>query len=107
MKLDGLDPHFRTIVETTESFLVTYPANEGALDLAPFGLEIPRERRYTATRLASRELVDGLHRLDAATFGDQDMLMPRWVLFDCGEFPGIVYGFGRPSRELPAGLRAH
>ena len=33
--------------------------------------------------------------------------MPRWVLFDCGEFPGIVYGFGRRARDLPAKVRAH
>lgn len=107
MKLEGLDPHFRTIVDTTESFLVSYPANWRALDLAPFDLEIPLGHRYTATSLASRDVVDGLHHLDAATFGDQDMLMPRWVLFDCGEFPGIVYGFGRRARDLPDNLRAH
>jgi len=107
MKLDGLDPRYRAVVTTTESFLVSYPGNWGALDLAPFGLEIPAERRYTATSLRSRDVVDGLHHLDAVTFGDQEMLMPRWVLFDCGEFPGICYGFGRRARDLPPKLRAH
>lgn len=107
MKLDDLEPRFRAVVTTTESFLVSYPGNWPALELAPFGLAIPEDRRYTATSLASREVVDGLHHLDAVTFGDQEMLMPRWVLFDCGEFPGIVYGFGRRARDLPEKVRAH
>jgi hypothetical protein len=105
--LDGLDPRYRAVLTTTESFLVSYPGNWSALDLAPFGLEIPEPRRYTATSLRSRDVVDGLHHLDAVTFGDQEMLMPRWVLFDCGAFPGVVYGFGRRAAALPARIRAH
>ena len=96
---------YRRILDTCEPFLITYPANHAALDLAPWGLEIRRERRYSATTLASRGVVDGLHVLDAATFGDQEMLMPRWVLFDCGEFPGIVFGFGRRAHALSSELR--
>lgn len=102
-----LDPRYRAVVEGCESFLVSYPANWPALDLAPFGLPIPEEHRYTATTLRSRDVVNGLHYLDAVTFGDQEMLMPRWVLFDCGEFPGIVYGFGKRSRDLPEKIRRH
>lgn len=52
-------------------------------------------------------MIDGLHHLDALAFGDQGMRMPRWVLFDCGAFPGIVYGFGRRARDLPERVRAH
>ena len=107
MERASLDPRYRAILDGCESFLVSYTANWGALDLAPFGFEIPVERRYTATSLRSRDVVDGLHHLDAVTFGDQDMLMPRWVLFDCGEFPGIVYGFGKRAADLPAKLRKH
>lgn len=100
-----LAPPFAAILATCEPFLVTYPANHPALDLAPFGLPIPTERRYTATALASRGVVDGLHVLDGATFGDQEMAMPRWVLFDCGEFPGVVFGFGRRASGLSGELR--
>ena len=107
MSLDGLAARYRRILATTESFLVTYPGNHPALDLAPFGAEIAAERRYTATSLQSREIVDGLHFLDALTFGDRAMRMPRWVLFDCGAFPGVVYGFGRRARDLPREVRAH
>ncbi|MBM4375624.1 MAG: hypothetical protein FJ095_11110 [Deltaproteobacteria bacterium] len=97
---------YRRILDTCEPFLITYPGNHSALDLAPFGLVLRRERLYTATSLTSRNVVDGLHVLDAATFGDQEMLMPRWVLFDCGEFPGIVFGFGRRAEELSPALRS-
>jgi hypothetical protein len=107
MKLDTLNPRFRAIIESCESFLVSYPANWPVLDLSPFGLSIPEERRYTATSLASRDVVNGLHHLDATTFGPQEMLMPRWVLFDCGEFPGVVFGFGKRSRDLPDRVRRH
>ncbi len=100
-----LAPNFRAILESCEPYLVSYPGNYGALDLEPFGVLIEPKRRYTATTLASRQLIDGLHVLDAATFGDQQMLMPRWVLFDCGEFPGIVFGFGRRARELSPRMR--
>lgn len=101
LKASALAPRFQTILERCEPFIITYPANHAALDLAPFGYPIAEEHRYSATTLRSRDVVDGLHRLDAITFGDQDMLMPRWVMFDCGEFPGIVFGFGCRAARLP------
>ncbi len=105
LKIDELAPRYAHILRTCVPFLVTYPANHGALDLAPFGLKIPEEHVYDPTRLRSRVLIDGLHRLDAFSFGGQEMLMPRWVLFDCGEFPGIVFGFARKAKDLPVELR--
>src|SRR5271170_785864 len=107
MQIADLAPRYRAILATTESFLVSHPASLRALDLAPFGVPVPAERRYAATSLRSLEVIDGLHRLDAATLGDQEMLMPRWVLLDCGALPGIVYGFGRRARALPERVRAH
>ncbi|MSP26508.1 MAG: hypothetical protein EXR75_15445, partial [Myxococcales bacterium] len=82
---------YRAILDGCEPYLISYPANYGALELEPFGVALAEERLYTATTLRSRDVVNGLHYLDAATFGDQEMLMPRWVLFDCGEFPGVVF----------------
>jgi hypothetical protein len=96
-----VEARYEAILRRCTPFIISYPANWPALDLNPFGLEISAERRFTATSLASRDVVDGLHHLDAVTFGDQEMLMPRWVLFDCGEFPGLVFGFGCRSDQLP------
>ena len=106
LKLAELAANYQAILKSCEPYLVSYPANYAALDLAPFGFAVKSERLYTATTLASRRVIDGLHLLDAATFGEQEMLMPRWVLFDCGEFPGIVFGFGKRARELSAAMRA-
>ncbi len=105
LRPDQLDSRHRHIVDTCEPFVISYPANYDALDFAPMGFVIPEHRRYTATRLSSRDVIDGLHHLDRVTFGDQEMRMPRWVLFDCGEFPGMVFGFGRAARELPMAVR--
>lgn len=102
---DQLLPRYRRIIDTCEPYLVTYPGNHGALDLRPFGLALRPERIYDPTSLRSREVIDGLHHLDAFSFGGQEMLMPRWVLFDCGEFPGIVFGFGRKASQLGPELR--
>lgn len=101
-----LDPRYAHILGECEPYLITYPGNLGALDLAPFGHQIPANRIFDPTRLASRTAIDCLHHLDAFSFGGQDMLMPRWVLFDCGEFPGIVYGFGRLAKDLEPEIRA-
>lgn len=97
---------YQQILDTCTPYVISYTANWPYLDMAPMGLEIPVERRYTATSLESRHIVDGLHHLDSFAFGPQEMLMPRWVLFDCGEFPGMVFGFGKPASELSASVRA-
>jgi hypothetical protein len=100
-----LDPRAQKILETCEPYVITYPGNLSALDLAPFGWQIKPENQFDPTTLRSRGAIDALHRLDSFTFGDQDMLMPRWVLFDCGEFPGIVFGVGRKAKDIEAGIR--
>lgn len=105
LKASDLAPRYADILANSKPFLVTWSGNLSALDLAPFGLPIAEEHMFDPTRLKSREVIDGLHHLDAFSFGGQEMLMPRWVLFDCGEFPGIVFGFGRPARELGPDLR--
>lgn len=101
----ALAPKYQRILDTCEPYLVTYPGNHAALDLRPFGLPIASERIYDPTKMNSREVINGLHHLDAFSFGGQEMLMPRWVLFDCGEFPGIVFGFGRRASEIGDELR--
>jgi hypothetical protein len=105
LRLDEFDPRHQATLESCEPYLITHPGNLSALDLAPFGVKIQEQRIYDPTRLHSRGVIDALHLLDAFSFGGQDMLMPRWVLFDCGEFPGIVFGFGKRAAELTASVR--
>ncbi len=105
LKLDSLEPRYAKIMAECEPFLITYPGNLSALELNPFGFEVQKERIYSPTTLRSRTVIDDLHRLDSFTFGDQDMLMPRWVMFDCGEFPGVVFGVGKVAKTLADSTR--
>jgi hypothetical protein len=103
---DTIEPRYRAVLDKCTPFVISHTANYPSLDFAPFGVQLAEEHIYTATSLRSRDVVDGLHHLDSVTFGDQGMLMPRWVLFDCGEFPGIVFGFGCRAGDLPDYARA-
>jgi hypothetical protein len=99
-------PQYADLLARTTPFLVSHRSNWASLNLAPLGVEIPPAYRFDPTRLSSRGLIDGLHRLDRFSFGPQEMLMPRWVLFDCGEFPGVVFGLGCPAHKLPVAVQA-
>ncbi len=91
---------YQAVLDVCTPYVITHRANLGSLDLAPWGVEVPEAHRYDPTRLSTLAISDRLHRLDRFSFGGQDMLMPRWVMYDCGTFPGIVFGFGRRAREL-------
>ncbi|MCA9545258.1 MAG: hypothetical protein KC613_12730 [Myxococcales bacterium] len=96
---------YAAILEHTTPYVISFRGNWSALDFQPWGIDIPDTHRFCPTRLATRDVVEGLHHLDRFSFGPQAMLMPRWVLYDCGEFPGIVTGFGVPAAALPDPVR--
>lgn len=99
--VSSLKPRYRRILEVCRPFLVTYRGNLPHLDSNPFGLKIPLELRFDPTDRRSLSFIDNIQALDRATFGHVGMPMPRWVLFDCGELPGIVFGFARRAGDLP------
>lgn len=101
----NLLPQYQRILEECEPFVISYRGNWPHLDLTPFGVQVAEERLYCPTTLRSRGVIDDLHVLDGFSFGPQEMLMPRWVLYDCGEFPGMVFGFGRRAGDLPQMVR--
>jgi hypothetical protein len=96
-----LKPRYRRILEVCRPFLVTYRGNLPYLDRAPFGLAIPPELFFDPTDRRSLSFINGIEALDKVTFGGVGMPMPRWVLFDCGDLPGIVFGFARRAGDLP------
>ncbi len=72
------------------------------LDLAPLGVQVPESLRVDPTRLASERFITWIERLDAQTFGPQAMAMPRWVFYDCSEWPSALFGLAaRPSAISP------
>lgn len=101
-----LAPRYQRIVEARRPFLVAHPSSLAHLELEPFGITIPEENRFDPTRLSTLPFINALHALDSFAFGPKDMRMPRWVLFDCGEMPGVVFGFGCKASELPEAARA-
>jgi len=103
--IDNLAPRYSKILSECEPYVITHKNNLSELDLAPFGYQIKEEHLYDPTRLNSRHLINSLHHLDAACFGSQEMVTPRWVMFDCGGFPGIVFGFGRKAVKLDDRVR--
>ena len=98
-------PHYQEVLSRCEPYVVSHRGNWAHLDLAPLGVEIEPHRRFEPTDLRSQPVLEGLHRLDRLTFGDQSMLMPRWVIFDCAAFPGLTIGFGMEARHLSPTLR--
>jgi hypothetical protein len=103
--MDELDPRYRRILEECRPFLVAHRGSLPYLDLAPLGAAIEPDLLLDPTSLRSRAFIDGLHALDGASFGPLEMRMPRWVLFDCGELPGVVVGFARRAGDLPRRAR--
>lgn len=44
-------------------------------------------------------------KLDQKAFGQQQMVTPPWVFYDCGVLPGIIVGFAARSESLSPKLR--
>jgi hypothetical protein len=72
------------------------------LDLEPLGVPVPAALRIDPTRLAAQPFLTWIERLDAFTFGPQAMAMPRWVFYDCAEWPSALFGLAaRPGAVSP------
>lgn len=83
-------------------FVVAPRGHWNDLDLAPLGVSIPNKLRIDPTRLDSQRFLTWIERLDAFTFGPQAMAMPRWVFYDCAEWPSALFGLAtRPECVSP------
>ncbi len=75
------------------------------LDLAPFGIKVPKNLRIDPTMLASQRFLTWIERLDAQTFGPQAMAMERWVFYDCAEWPSALFGLAARPKDVSPSLR--
>ncbi len=91
---------FEEIVKKTEPFLLSYPGNWPAFNFSPFGVEIPKENRFSCIKQGHAMFFDLLHALDGLAFGPMGMPMDKWVFFDCGEMPGGIFGLGVRASAL-------
>ena len=86
-------------------FVVAPRAHWDHLDLAPFGIKVPKNLRIDPTTLAAQRFLTWIERLDAQTFGPQAMAMERWVFYDCAEWPSALFGLAARPRDVSASLR--
>jgi hypothetical protein len=89
-------------LEICQPYVVAPRSHWEALDLSPMGLSVRDKLRIDPTRLASEAFITWIERLDAQTFGPQAMAMPRWVFYDCSEWPSCLFGLAvRPEHISP------
>ncbi|MBI5513763.1 MAG: hypothetical protein HY909_08340 [Deltaproteobacteria bacterium] len=94
---------YRAALQVCRPFVVAPAEHLEHLDLDPLGVKIDKALRLDPTRLSSQLFLSWIERLDAFTFGPQAMAMPRWVFYDCAEWPSALFGLAaRPSAVSPA-----
>jgi hypothetical protein len=94
---------FRAALRVCRPYVVAPRSHWDDLDLAPLGVKVPPALRIDPTKLASERFITWIERLDAQTFGPQAMAMPRWVFYDCSEWPSALFGLAaRPADVSPA-----
>lgn len=96
---------YAPVFERLDPYVVGTQDLLARLDVAPLGVEIAAPHRIDPTRAASGPFLDLVERLDGLTFGPLGMGMPRWALYDCGELPGMVFGFASEAGRLLPRLR--
>lgn len=64
-----------------------------SFDLAPFGIEVTSDLIFDCTKTSSEKFFNKITKMDEISFGDQEMGMDRWVLYDCSAMPGAIFGF--------------
>ncbi|MBK6530246.1 MAG: hypothetical protein IPF99_11760 [Deltaproteobacteria bacterium] len=96
---------YRDALRICRPFVVAPRGHWEHLDLAPFGIKIPKTLRIDPTVLASQRFLTWIERLDAQTFGPQAMAMERWVFYDCAEWPSALFGLAVRPRDVSPTLR--
>lgn len=93
---------YAPIVERLRPYVVATGDLQSRLDLEPLGVRVQSDACFDPMRVHSGPFLDLLQHLDVQTFGPLGMSMPRWALYDCGELPGFVFGFGAEPARLSA-----
>lgn len=96
---------YRDALKICRPFVVAPRAHWEDLDLCPFGVEVPASLRIDPTRLAAQRFLTWIERLDAQTFGPQAMAMPRWVFYDCAEWPSALFGLAAKASDVSPMMR--
>ncbi|MBF0207192.1 MAG: hypothetical protein HQK53_09925 [Oligoflexia bacterium] len=100
LPLNGIAQKYRSILDRTLPYVLTFPANLSQYDLSPWGYKIPTQNIFSCVDATKAIFFDLLQSLDQLAFGPVGMPMDKWVFFDCGEMPGGVCGFGLYAKDL-------
>ena len=95
----------RAALRFCRPYVVAPRSHWGDLDLEPLGVRVPEALRLDPTRLSTERFITWIERLDAQTFGPQAMAMPRWVFYDCSEWPSALFGLAARPSDISASLR--
>jgi hypothetical protein len=95
----------RAALRFCRPYIVAPRSHWDDLDLAPLGVLVPESLRFDPTRLSSERFITWIERLDAQTFGPQAMAMPRWVFYDCSEWPSALFGLAARPADISPALR--
>lgn len=98
---EKLLPKYGALLDRIKAFVVASSINLKYFDVAPFGLKITTENIINPLRIDSQRFLSLLQVLDRKSFGSEQLMVPKWLFYDCAEFPGGIFGFGFPSKELP------
>ncbi|MBL8602344.1 MAG: hypothetical protein JNK72_10520 [Myxococcales bacterium] len=100
-----LAPAFEEALKFCRPYVVAPKDHLRFLDLKPLGVEVTGNLQIDPTRLDSQRFLTWIERLDAQTFGPQAMAMPRWVFYDCAEWPSALFGLAARPEDLSLSLR--
>lgn len=95
-------PKYGTLLGRLRAFVVASSINLKYFDVTPFGLKITPENIINPLRIDSQHFLSLLQALDKKSFGSEGLMAPKWLFYDCAEFPGGILGFGIPTQELSA-----
>ena len=91
---------YQETLKRLQPFLVVWRPHLAHMNTKPMGLSLASHRIYDPTALAAGPFLELLSHLDLLAFGGKGMPMPKWVYYDCAEFPGAIFGFGTPRSQL-------
>jgi hypothetical protein len=98
--------HYARAFDLCRPYLLATKAVAPKLEWAPLGVDLregglildPQARHNEAFLVL-------LQNLDKLTFGALGMTMPKWVFYDCGVMPSVVFGFCGPASGLEPWVR--
>lgn len=99
---EKLMPKYGALLDRLKAFVVASSINLKYFDITPFGLKIAAENIINPLRTDSQPFLSLLQVLDRKAFGSGEageLTAPKWLFYDCAEFPGGIFGFGFQGKE--------